>query len=100
MPTLPAAELTAFSTAIFVAAGARDEDAQIVSESLVGANLVGHDSHGVMRLPFYVEWMEKGWVNTQATFKVVTEAGSFAVIDGDWGFGQVMGGKATEGCAT
>ena len=96
MPTLPAAELTAFSSAVFVAAGARDEDAQIVSESLVGANLVGHDSHGVMRLPFYVEWMEKGWVNTQATFKVVTEAGSFAVIDGDWGFGQVMGRKATE----
>ena len=96
MPTLPAAELTAFSTAIFVAAGARDEDAQIVSESLVGANLAGHDSHGVMRLPFYVEWMEKGWVNTQATFKIVTEAGSFAVIDGDWGFGQVMGRKATE----
>ena len=96
MPTLPAAELTAFSSAVFVAAGARDEDAQIVSESLVGANLVGHDSHGVMRLPFYVEWMEKGWVNTQATFKVVTEAGSFAVIDGDWGFGQVMGRKATK----
>ena len=96
MPTLQPAELTTFSTAIFAAAGARDEDSRIVSEARVGANLVGHDSHGVMRLPSYVEWMEKGWVNTQATFKVVVDADSFAVIDGDWGFGQVMGRKATE----
>ncbi len=96
MPTLESSALITFSTAIFAAAGARDEDSGIVSESLVEANLVGHDSHGVMRLPFYVEWMEKGWVNTEAEFKVVTEAGSFAVIDGDWGFGQVMGRKATE----
>ena len=96
MPTLQSAELSTFSSAIFVAAGARDEDARIVSEALVEANLMGHDSHGVMRQPVYVEWIEKGWVNTQATFKVVTEADSFAVIDGDWGFGQVMGRKATE----
>ena len=96
MPTLQSAELSAFSSAIFAAAGARDEDARIVSEALVEANLMGHDSHGVMRQPFYVEWIEKGWINTQATFKIVTEADSFAVIDGDWGFGQVMGRKATE----
>lgn len=96
MPTFSADELTDFSTAIFSAAGARDEDSQIVSKALVDANLVGHDSHGVMRVPFYVEWMEKDWVNTRATFRVVSEADSFAVIDGDWGFGQVMGRKATD----
>ena len=96
MPTIPAAKLAAFSSAIFLEAGARNEDSRIVSESLVEANLVGHDSHGVMRLPFYVKWMEKGWVNTHATFKVVSEVGSFAVIDGDWGFGQVIGRKATD----
>ena len=96
MPTVAASELTAFATTLFAAAGARDEDSRIVSEALVDANLAGHDSHGVMRLPFYVEWMEKGWVNTQAVFHVVNEAGSFAVVDGDWGFGQVMGRQATD----
>lgn len=94
MPTFTADRLKSTSRDIFVAAGARSEDARIVADALVNANLAGHDSHGVMRIPSYVRWMEKGDVNVKAEFRVVMEADAFAVIDGDWGFGQVMARKA------
>ncbi|MCY4586562.1 MAG: Ldh family oxidoreductase [Bryobacterales bacterium] len=96
MPTFTADRLKSTSRDIFVAAGARSEDARIVADALVNANLAGHDSHGVMRIPSYVRWMEKGDVNVKAEFRVVMEADAFAVIDGDWGFGQVMARKAME----
>ena len=96
MPTFSADRLKSTSRDIFVAAGARSEDARIVADALVNANLAGHDSHGVMRIPSYVRWMEKGDVNVKAEFRVVMEADAFAVIDGDWGFGQVMARKAME----
>lgn len=94
MPTFTADRLKSTSRDIFVAAGACSEDARIVADALVNANLAGHDSHGVMRIPSYVRWMEKGDVNVKAEFRVVMEADVFAVIDGDWGFGQVMARKA------
>ena len=96
MPTFSADELKTASRDIFVAAGARADDAQIVGDALVNANLAGHDSHGIMRIPSYVRWMEKGDINVAAEFRIVTEAEAFAVVDGDWGFGQVMARKAME----
>lgn len=96
MPTFTADRLKSVSRDIFTAAGARSEDARIVADALVNANLAGHDSHGVMRIPSYVRWMEKGDVNVKAEFRVVMEADAFAVIDGDWGFGQVMARRAME----
>ncbi len=96
MPTFTADRLKSASRDIFAAVGARSEDARIVADALVNANLAGHDSHGVMRIPSYVRWMEQGDVNVKAEFRVVMEADAFAVIDGDWGFGQVMARKAME----
>ena len=58
--------LTRFSCLILSAAGARESDAGIVARHLVGANLVGHDSHGVGMLPAYVAHAKKGLVALDA----------------------------------
>ena len=51
MPSVGAEDLTAFVIALYQAAGTPPEHAQIVATHQVGANLVGHDSHGVVLLP-------------------------------------------------
>ena len=96
MPTFNAPELKNFSSSIFVAAGAPRSDADIVSDSLVEANLAGHDSHGVMRVTEYVSWMEQGTINLSAKPKIEQSTGSLAVLDGDWGWGQVIGRWAVD----
>ena len=96
MPTFHAEPLKQIGSQIFAAAGATTDDARIVSNSLVEANLAGHDSHGILRIPEYVGWMEQNLVNTGAHIRIVQEADSFAVVDGGWGFGQVVGREAME----
>jgi uncharacterized oxidoreductase len=96
MLTISAPKLKEYASAIFAAAGAAEDDAGIVGDALVDANLAGHDSHGVMRIPNYVGWMEQKLINVEAELKVVADAEAFAVVDCDWGFGQVMGREATD----
>lgn len=90
MPTLSAADLTDFVTAIFRAAGVPAGEARTVATSLVGANLRGHDSHGVMRVPQYVGFLEKGEYRTGVELLVEHETPAVVVCDGQWGFGQVQ----------
>lgn len=94
MPTRTAAQLTKLAAEIFHAAGAGQPEARVVAESLVEANLEGHDSHGVVRVPEYIAWMEEGVINNAAQLRVVKETAAFALLDGDWGWGQVMGREA------
>jgi uncharacterized oxidoreductase len=96
MPTFHAQPLMEIGSQIFAAAGASIDDARIVSDALVEANLAGLDSHGILRIPEYVGWMEQKLVNTGAHIKIVQEADSFAVVDGGWGFGQVVAREAME----
>ena len=60
MPTIDYQTLRRVTQAIIEAAGTPPEAAQAVCESLVEANLRGHDSHGVMRVPQYVDFLRKG----------------------------------------
>jgi uncharacterized oxidoreductase len=96
MPSFHAELLKQISNQIFAAAGATAQEARIVSDSLVEANLAGHDSHGILRTPEYVGWMEQRLVTIGAHIRIVQEADSFAVVDGSWGFGQVVGREAME----
>ncbi len=96
MPTLQASELKQFAAAIFVASGTASAEAEIIADSLVAANLAGHDSHGVMRIPEYVAWVEEGAVNLSSKPQIERSTGSFAVLDGDWGWGQVVGRRAVD----
>jgi len=72
------------------AAGADEEEARSVAESLVGANLRGHDSHGVMRLPSYVERIRSGALKPGSRLRIEKEAATTLIASGGWGFGQVV----------
>ena len=63
---------------------------------LVEANLVGHDSHGVIRVAPYVQWLKAGKVLANQTIEVVFENEAIAVVDGQFGFGQTIGEQAME----
>ncbi len=79
---------------IFAAAGCEVDEAGRIARELVAANLAGHDRHGVIRVPLYVEWMQAGHVLAGQTAEVVTDGGGFAVLDGGFGFGQTVAAQA------
>ncbi|MDX6620760.1 MAG: hypothetical protein QOK36_3146 [Gaiellales bacterium] len=85
------ADLSALATAILVATGTPRERAEVVAQSLVEANLAGHDSHGVLRLSSYAEFVERGDVQPSAEPELVFERGAVARIDGRRGWGQLAG---------
>lgn len=88
--------LDALVANVFQAAGCDGPESSRISRHLVDANLAGHDSHGVVRVPRYVEWLEAGYVLKGQTADVVTDGGAFAVIDGKWGFGQTVAPQAVD----
>ncbi len=90
MPSIAARPLTAFAQSLLQAGGASAEEAHVVARSLVDANLKGYDSHGVMRLPYYVEAMKSGEAVTGAELTILDEGPSRIVADANWGFGQVQ----------
>jgi len=96
LPILTRDALLDFSAALLKAGGATDEEAQVVGRSLVEANLRGHDSHGVMRIPFYVKVVEEGRLHPGTQLTIVHEAPSALVCDGGWGFGQVLSRDLTK----
>jgi uncharacterized oxidoreductase len=81
-------------TAIFARAGSNDGEARTIARHLVEANLVGHDSHGVIRVPAYIDWLRKGLVLANRSALTVFENDAVAVMDGQFGFGQVIGEQA------
>ncbi len=82
--------------AIFEHAGCDAEEARRIARRLTGANLRGHDSHGVLRTRRYVEWMEEGKVFAGRRIKVERESEVLAVVDGDYGFGQTVGEQTVD----
>ena len=90
MPTIPAEKLTPFTAALFRAANVPDEEADRVARSLVDANLCGHDSHGVIRVPQYLEAIKDGRLVPGAPFTVVKQTAAVLVADGGKGLGQVQ----------
>lgn len=90
MPTIAAAELTAFTASLFRAADVPGADAEVVARSLVGANLRGHDSHGVMRAAQYLDFLAKGEYRADVPLTVEHETPAVVVTDGQWGLGQVQ----------
>jgi LDH2 family malate/lactate/ureidoglycolate dehydrogenase len=86
---VPVAELQAYVVAVFVAAGLTPADAATMADSLVSADLRGTHSHGVIRLPFLVERLQKGGANARPDVRIVQEAPATALVDGDRALGAV-----------
>ena len=89
-------DLERFAADIFRSAGTRDETARQVAHHLVAANLKGHDSHGVGMIPAYVHNIQTGLLKHDAEANPVRDNGAVLVIDGQFGFGQVVGKQATQ----
>lgn len=81
---------------IFTAAGCSEAESGRIAKYLVRANLTGHDSHGVIRVPRYLQWMEQGGLVPGQSPTVVTENDVMAVVDGNFGFGQTIGPLAVQ----
>jgi LDH2 family malate/lactate/ureidoglycolate dehydrogenase len=94
MPTKSPEQLSRLVDAAFQKLGATPDDAGIVARHMVGANLAGHDSHGVILLPTYVERVGKGDIVLDAPFEIVDDTATTARIDGHWGLGQVVSERA------
>jgi hypothetical protein len=89
--TVAAARLTELVSAIMRRAGCGEQEADTVARRLVDSNLVGHDSHGVLRVGKYLEWMREGWLLANQTPTIAFESEAIAIVDGNRGFGQVVG---------
>jgi LDH2 family malate/lactate/ureidoglycolate dehydrogenase len=96
MPTIDSHTLRRLTQAIVEAVGTPPPAAQAVSESLVEANLRGHDSHGVIRLPLYIASVRRGSVHPQAIARVSSQHGATAQVDGALGWGQPAARLATQ----
>jgi uncharacterized oxidoreductase len=94
MPRISAERLQKIGAALLVGAGASQQEADTVAHGCVNANLVGHDSHGIILIPSYVERIKVGHIVPGAPFKIVQESPSTTVIDGHWGFGFVVNERA------
>ncbi|HLV33869.1 MAG TPA: Ldh family oxidoreductase [Spirillospora sp.] len=89
MPNIEAQALTDFCSAIFEAAGAPDDIAATVARSLVQTNLMGHDSHGVIRVKSYIDQVRKGTIRPDARPQIERRFGATGVVNCQWGFGQI-----------
>jgi uncharacterized oxidoreductase len=90
MPTISTPNLLHWATELLRSGGLGADNAPLVADSLVQANLRGHDSHGVMRIPFYVAKVKDGSVDPGARLSVIQESAAIIVADGGWGLGQVL----------
>lgn len=89
MPTLRAEDLKTLGVALFTAVGVPPAEADLVADHLVEASLVGHDSHGPLRFPQYVEMVRQGTVQPGAPTRVLRATRCMAQLSGNWNFGPV-----------
>jgi hydroxycarboxylate dehydrogenase B len=95
---LDADSLKSFVEAVFVHSGAPPDEARIVSDHLVTANLMGYDSHGIIRVCQYLEDVRKGIIVPGAAMRIDSETDNSAILDCGWNFGQVGAMRAVQ-CA-
>jgi len=93
---IPVDALRAFTASVFRAAGSDEREARLVGDHLVDANLAGHDSHGAIRIAKYLDWHAAGQVLANQHAQIVRESPCHAVLDGQFGYGQVIGREAMD----
>src|SRR5438876_904209 len=96
MVTIQVNNLINFVSEVFSHSQSSPEEARRIATYLTTANLTGHDSHGVIRVPVYVRWKKMGSVVPDQTVDVVVDTPSLAVIDGKFGYGQTVTPQAVK----
>ena len=95
MPHFTPETLKDFSISLLAAAGATAEEAATVGASLIDANVKGYDSHGLMRIPFYLDMLKAGDIVSGAELTTINETPTLLAADANWGFGRVQCGALT-----
>ena len=95
MATFSAEQLRQLGIDVFKAAGASEANAVRVASALVDSNLAGHDSHGVIHIPRYVDFIHKGFIVPDARPTIIQESPTTALVSCNWTFGQVGAEFAT-----
>jgi len=93
---IAAGDLEQLAAEIFGAAGCSESEAERIARYLVGANLTGHDSHGVVRISRYLQLMRDGHLVPDQRVGVLVDTPALAVVDGRYGFGQTVAPQAVE----
>src|SRR5882757_604692 len=88
MVTIKVQNLIDFVTEVFAHSESSPEEARRIATYLTTANLTGHDSHGVIRVPVYIRWKKTGSVVPNQTAETVVDTPTLAVVDGTFGCGQ------------
>ncbi len=96
MPTLDATFLRQSIQRAFIALGTPEFEAGVVADHLVDAEMTGVTSHGILRVPQYIQAVREGRVRPDATARILHETAATAALDGGHGFGQVMARRATD----
>jgi uncharacterized oxidoreductase len=91
-----AAPLARAIESIVAAGGSEAREAKLVAENLVTANLTGHDSHGIGMIPRYVDSLKEGGLKPNRHPQVKFDGGALVALDGQAGYGQVIGLEATD----
>ena len=81
-------KLEKFVADIFLHSGSNERESKIVGDHLVDSNLVGHDSHGVIRVSKYIEWLNQDKIKLNQSINILKEEDHFLHIDGNFGYGQ------------
>src|SRR5215468_6705349 len=90
MVTIKLENLIDFVADVFAHAESSPEEARRIATYLTTANLTGHDSHGVIRVPVYIRWKKMGAIVPDQTAEVVVDTPSLVVVDGKFGYGQTV----------
>lgn len=93
---LKASELRPWVASILIAGGSAQAEADQVAANLVLANLSGHDSHGIGMVPRYVDAILEGGLKPNTSMAVKFDGGAMLSIDGQRGYGQIVGVQAME----
>ncbi len=90
MPLIPHTTMEEFGAAMLAAAGLPEDQAKVASHHLVESNLMGHDSHGVIRIPGYSAGLRRGNLKPVGNQKTVRETPASLVWDANRSFGMVL----------
>jgi LDH2 family malate/lactate/ureidoglycolate dehydrogenase len=93
---IPADPLIDFATAVYESEGMPHPDARLIADTLVQADLWGHQSHGVLRLGWYRDRLRNKVMQPVAHIEQLVDAGAMGLIDGHDSVGQVTTMHATE----
>ena len=90
MPSIMPDDLEKIAVGLLMGAGVSEDEAKVVSRLSIAANLAGHDSHGIIQIPSYIDRVNRGHIVPGAEYEVVKDTPTTTVVDGHWGFGYVV----------